>query len=164
MINEIEKIIKNKHDNLKGINNIDYCADTCSIDNANNNIILTNKNNQYLFDYENIGIYDLNSKIWYWSYGFTFKDIKKTLIAKNIRKELIKIIKNKSTNFNYLNFSQSELEQLLYFVKNGIYLTKESLDLLIKLCIVISDVLWILPYKSENKITFFAIKKVLNSK
>jgi hypothetical protein len=164
MINEIQKIIKTKYNKLKGLNNIDQCINNCSIIYNNNNAIIQNNKNEYLIDYENIGIYDITSKIWYWSFGFSFKDINKTIIAKNIRKNIINIIKNKTNKFNDLNFSQTDLEQLIYFTKNGIYLTKESLDILIQLCIVISDVEWIIPYKKDNNITFIAIKKILNSK
>jgi len=164
MINELHKIIKNKYNKLKGLNNIEQCINNCSITYNNNNAIIKNNKNEYLIDYENIGIFDVISKIWYWSFGFPFKDVNKTIIAKNIKKNMINIIKNKTDKFNNLNLLQQDLEQLLYFTKNGIYLTKESLDILIQLCIVISDVEWIIPYKQENNITFIAIKKILNSK
>ncbi len=129
MIKEIQKIIKTKYNNLKGINNIDQCINNCSIEYTNDNAIIKNNKNEYLIDYENIGIYDITSKIWYWSFAFSFKDINKTIIAKNIRKNFVNIIKNKTNKFNDLNFSQIDLEQLIYFTKNGIYLTKESLDI-----------------------------------
>ena len=164
MINELNKIIKIKYNNLKGLNNIEQCIDNCSITYDNNNAIIKNNKNEYLIDYEYIGIFDITSKTWYWSFGFPFKDNNKTIIAKNIRKNMIKIIKNKTKKFNDINFLQTDLEQLLYFTKNAIYLTKESLDILIQLCIVISDVQWIIPYKKDNSITFIAIKKILNSK
>jgi len=164
MINELHKIIKIKYNKLKGLDNIEQCIDNCSITYNENNAIIKNKKNEYLIDYENIGIYDITSKIWYWSFGFSFKDINKTNIAKNIKKSMIKMIKNKTNKFNHLDLSQQDLEQILYFTKNGIYLTKESLDILIQLCIVLSDVEWIIPYKQNNNITFLAIKKILNSK
>jgi hypothetical protein len=164
MINELHKIIKNKYNKLKGLNNIEQCIDNCSITYYDNNAIIKNNKNEYLIDYENIGIFDITSKIWYWSFGFSFKDVNKIIIAKNIKKNMINIVKNKTKKFNDLHFSQADLEQLLYFTKNGIYLTKEALDTLIQLCIVISDVEWIIPYKQENNITFIAIKKILNSK
>jgi hypothetical protein len=164
MINELHKIIKNKYNKLKGLNNIEQCINNCSITYNNDNAIIKNNKNEYLIDYENIGIFDITSKIWYWSFGFSFEDVNKTIIAKNIKKNIINIIKNKTDKFNNLNLSQQDLEQLLYFTKNGIYLTNESLDILIQLCIVISNVEWIIPYKQENNITFIAIKKILNSK
>jgi len=164
MINELHKLIKIKYDKLKGLNNIEQCINNCSITYNNNNAIISNNKNEYLIDYENIGIFDITSKIWYWSFGFSFKDVTKTIIAKNIKKNIIDIIKNKTNKFNDLKISQHDLEQLVYFTKNGIYLTKESLDTLIQLCIVISDVEWIIPYKQQNNITFIAIKKILNSK
>jgi hypothetical protein len=164
MINELHKIIKTKYNKLKGLNNIEQCINNCSITYNNDNAIIKNNKNEYLIDYENIGIFDITSKIWYWSFGFSFEDVNKTIIAKNIKKNIINIIKNKTDKFNNLNLSQQDLEQLLYFTKNGIYLTNESLDILIQLCIVISNVEWIIPYKQENNITFIAIKKILNSK
>jgi hypothetical protein len=164
MINELHKIIKNKYNKLKGLNNIEQCINNCSITYNTDNAIIKNNKNEYLIDYENIGIFDITSKIWYWSFGFSFEDVNKTIIAKNIKKNIINIIKNKTDKFNNLNLSQQDLEQLLYFTKNGIYLTNESLDILIQLCIVISNVEWIIPYKQENNITFIAIKKILNSK
>ena len=164
MINELNKIIKIKYNNLKGLNNIEQCIDNCSITYDNNNAIIKNNKNIHIIDYEYIGIFDIPSKIWYWSFGFPFKDVNKIIIAKSIRKNMINIIKNKTKKFKEFNFMQEDLEQLLYFTKNGIYLTKESLDILIQLCIAVSDVIWIIPYKQENNITFIAIKKILNSK
>jgi hypothetical protein len=94
MINELNKIIKIKYNNLKGLNNIEQCIDNCSITyNNNNNAIIKNKQNEYLIDYEYIGIFDISSKTWYWSFGFSFKNNNKTIIAKSIRKNMINIIK-----------------------------------------------------------------------
>ena len=149
---------------LKGIDNLNQCIENCSIEYQNENAIIKNKNNQYLIDYENIGIYDMHSKIWYWSFGFNFKDDNKIQIAKNIKNVFKKIIKNKTNKFNSINFSQEDLELLIYYTKNGIYLSKDNVELLIKLCIVLSDVIWIFPYKTNNSIAFIAIKQILNSK
>jgi hypothetical protein len=164
MIDELQKIIKNKYNKLKGLNNIDQCINNCSIIYNDDNAIIKNNKNEYLIDYEFIGVYDITSKIWYWSFGLPFKSNNKIIIAKNIKKNMISIIKNKKNKFNHIKFIQSELEHILYFTKNGIYLTKESLDILIQLCIVLSNVEWIIPYKQNNNITFIAIKKILNSK
>jgi hypothetical protein len=93
-----------------------------------------------------------------------FNNKNKIILAKNIKRKITDIIKNKTNEFNYLNFSQNDLEQLSYFIKNGIYLNKDSLEILIKLCLIISDIEWILPHKNNLTITFIGIKKILNTK
>ena len=109
MINELHKIIKIKYNKLKGLDNIEQCIDNCSITYNENNAIIKNKKNEYLIDYENIGVFDVISKTWYWSFGFSFKNINKTIIAKHIKKNMINMIKNKTNKFNDLNLSQQDL-------------------------------------------------------
>lgn len=164
METELNKIIKEKHNKLKGLNNIAHCVDKCTVNYTNNNAIIKHKNNEFIIEHEFIGIFDITTHIWYWSFGFQFKNFDKINIAKQIKKTLIAIVKGETKKYNNLKPSQSDIELMTYFTKNGINLKKESLEFLIKLCIVISDLIWIIPYKNDNNITFIGIKKILNSK
>lgn len=163
----IKKIVEHtkiKYEELVGLSNISECSINCKIDYKNDTAIIKKDVNEYTIDYQHVGVYDLVSKTWFWSCGFYPSKTKKTKISKTIRKNILNIIQKNSTSELIEILTQNDIELLSYLIKNAIYLDDDNLEILVKICLYMSDVVWILPHKNDSQIVFIAIIKILGSK
>lgn len=163
-IKKISDHTKIKYNGLTGLPNITECSVNCTINYINDNAIIKNEKNEYIIDYQHVGIFDIVSKTWYWSCGFYPLNSKKTKISKEIRKKILNIVRKKSSSELVSILTQNDIELMYFFLKNGICLDEENLEILVKLCLYVSQAEWILPYKNESYINFIAITKIISSK
>ena len=161
LMDEINKITKNKFEKLTGLPNLDQCDNHCEVNYMDTNAIVSTENNEYTIDYEHIGVYDLITQTWYWAWGFYPNEKQKIILSKEIKKNIIKMIKDANNKL-----TQDEEELFAYFIKNSIYVEKENLEMLVKLCVYTlrDKIEWIMPYKKNMRIYFIAIKKIISSK
>ena len=165
LIENIEKIIIEKKKSLKGFDDIEtgqcYLENNCKVNLFENNASIKTKNLEYIVNYENLGVYDEFTKTWYWASGFNLQNKEKTKLSNKIKKMIIEIIRHDA-----FKLEQRDNELLSYFIKNSIYLEKENLEILIKLCLYLlkDQIEWIMPYTVSNKLHFLIIQKIISSK
>jgi hypothetical protein len=164
LINEINTVAKIKHDNIIKIPGFSECSNDCSIDFFTKEnefyVKIHNGNKTCTAKYELLGTFDLTTSTWYWSHLFNPHNPQTTLISKNINENMKIFIENKK-----IKLTQYDLELVTFFCRNSIYIERENLEILIKLCLFLSDVQWIMPYRkidnTPSKIDFIIIKQII---
>lgn len=112
-----------------------------------NNIVKLYLGNKLKFkgEYNILGIYNIESSVWYWSWGISF-------INKALTNQVVKIKEfSKELEDNYGQFDALEAEQLYYLISNNnFYISNINIDKIIKLGMFLTNGIWIFPYK-KNK-------------
>lgn len=124
------------------IKTLDYDID----ESGKNEINFYVDDNDYIFNYEVLGIFDKHTKVWIWSWNMP-------ILAKEITKESRKLLnyafsKEKNSEFTKENFSKYSKEDLfirIQFTNSRLYLTDSfQLDILLSVC----------SYVLQNRIKF----------
>lgn len=104
--------------------------------------------------YEIIGSFDKNINIWYWSWAIPFCDTSSYIKIKSIIDKTKKNLENE----NNINLELEEFH--FYFNNQYFYCDKQSLQCIIKLCLILSNGIWIFPIDKkigDNTITEYII-------
>lgn len=158
----VNKILKKNnldemfHDNKMLSHNITFLK--------NDMIHITHDYNTKLCTYEILGTYNILSSTWFWAWGRNIKTDKNMLSTKVISLMNKKIKDPKIT--------QIDIEHINFFMNNSIFLSKDNLNILIKLCMVLlhdsNDIECIVPNilthnDTPIQINFYLIKKIIQT-